>query len=221
MPRPRTASDADILEGVARAISRVGPGRLTLTDVGREVGLSPATLLQRFGSKRGLLLALAQHATSSIEACFAAARRSAHSPIAALMVAATDMARHVESPEALANHLAFLQVDLSDPDFHALALAGSERTLEGYETLLRDAIAAEEIAPCDVPRLARVIQATTGGSLINWAIHRDGPVLAWVSADLEAVLAPYRLSPAGSPRSSSDRAAPRTRHRMAGPPEAK
>jgi AcrR family transcriptional regulator len=218
MPRPRTASDAEILEGVTRAISRVGPGRLTLTDVGREVGLSPATLLQRFGSKRGLLLALAQYAASTIDACFAAARSAAPSPLAALMVAATEMARHVESPEALANHLAFLQIDLSDPDFHALALEGAKRTLQGYESLLSDAIAAREIVPCDVVRLARVIQAIAGGSLINWAIHRDGPVLAWLSADLDAVLAPYRHRPAGAARSPSDRPAPRTRHAAAAPP---
>ena len=169
--------------------------------MGREVGLSPKTLLQRFGSKRGLLLALAQHAALTIDACFAAARSAAPSPLAALMVAATDMARHVESPEALANHLAFLQIDLSDPDFHALALEGAKRTLQGYESLLSDAIAAREIVPCDVVRLARVIQAMTGGSLINWAIHRDGPVLAWLSADLDAVLAPYRYRPAGAARS--------------------
>lgn len=212
MPRPRTASDAEILEGVTRAISRVGPGRLTLTDVGREVGLSPATLLQRFGSKRGLLLALAQHAASTIDACFAAARAANPSPLGALMVAATEMARHVESPEALANHLAFLQIDLSDPDFHALALEGAKRALEGYEALLSDAIGAQEIVPCDVVRLARVIQAMTGGSLINWAIHRDGPVLAWLSTDLDTVVAPYRHRPQVVPRSPSDRAGPRARH---------
>ena len=58
-PRPRAASDADILDATARAMARLGPARLTLADVAREAGLSPATLVQRFGSKRGLLLAVA------------------------------------------------------------------------------------------------------------------------------------------------------------------
>ena len=40
-----------------RAVAVVGPARLALTDVARETGLAPATLLQRFGSKRGMLLA--------------------------------------------------------------------------------------------------------------------------------------------------------------------
>ncbi|MCA1563440.1 MAG: TetR/AcrR family transcriptional regulator, partial [Acidobacteria bacterium] len=39
-----------------QVMARLGPVRLTLADVAREIGLSPATLVQRFGSKRGLLL---------------------------------------------------------------------------------------------------------------------------------------------------------------------
>ncbi len=56
-PRPRSASNDDILDGVMRAIATVGPARLALTDVAEETGLAPATLIQRFGSKRGMLLA--------------------------------------------------------------------------------------------------------------------------------------------------------------------
>jgi AcrR family transcriptional regulator len=212
MPRPRTASDAEILEGATRAISRLGPWRMTLADVAREVGLSPATLLQRFGSKRGLLLALAKTGAGTVDECFAAARLATDSPIGALMRAATDMARHVESPEALANHLAFLQIDLSDPEFHGLALAHAERTLAGYEGLLLDAIADGELAPCDTAALGRAIRAMTGGSLINWAIHREGSVLDWVHADLETLLAPYRRSPTPLEATIARRSGPRTRH---------
>jgi AcrR family transcriptional regulator len=211
MPRPRTASDVEILEAASRTISRVGPGRLTLADVAGEVGLSPATLIQRFRSKRGLLLALARHAVGTIDECFASVRRGAGSPVGALLAAATEMAQQVESPEALANHLAFLQIDLSDPTFHAVALAGAQRTLAGYDALLREAIAAGEIAPCDTGALSRAIQAIAGGSLINWAIHRDGAVLDWLRADLDVLLGPYRRPRPGS-ADVVPRAAPRTRH---------
>jgi AcrR family transcriptional regulator len=51
-PRPRTASDEEILAATHRVISSVGP-RFTLADVAREIGLAPATLIQRFGSKKG------------------------------------------------------------------------------------------------------------------------------------------------------------------------
>ena len=47
--------DAAILRAAAEVIGRTGPARFTLAAVASEVGLVPATLVQRFGSKRGLL----------------------------------------------------------------------------------------------------------------------------------------------------------------------
>src|SRR5438045_4205506 len=98
-PRPRGASDADILAAAFRAVSRLGPARLTLADVAQEAGLSPATLVQRFGSKRGLLLALAGSAAEGVDACFAALRSEHPSPLAALVAGATHMARMATTPE--------------------------------------------------------------------------------------------------------------------------
>ena len=81
-PRPRTVADDKIIEAAAKVIGRVGPGNLTLADVGKEAGLSAATLVQRFGSKRGLLLAMATSAAESMEACFEMVRAAHPSPLA-------------------------------------------------------------------------------------------------------------------------------------------
>ena len=69
-PRPRTVSDAQILYATQRAMSRLGPTRMTLAAVAKEAGLSAATLVQRFGSKRGLMLALWATALDGIDGCF-------------------------------------------------------------------------------------------------------------------------------------------------------
>ncbi|MGH2614392.1 MAG: helix-turn-helix domain-containing protein, partial [Thermomicrobiales bacterium] len=66
--RPRTVTDAEILAAAERAIARHGPARLTLAHVAAEVGLTPPTLLQRFGSKRGLLLAVAARGADEFNA---------------------------------------------------------------------------------------------------------------------------------------------------------
>src|SRR5262245_43040121 len=84
-PRPRTVDDRGILEAASRIILKLGPGKFTLADVGREAGLSAATLVQRFGSKRALLLALARSACESVDACFATIRRTHPSPLDALV----------------------------------------------------------------------------------------------------------------------------------------
>jgi AcrR family transcriptional regulator len=194
-PRPRTIPDTDILMATMQVMARLGPVRLTLADVAREIGLSPATLVQRFGSKRGLLLAVAASGTEGIEACFDMVRAAHRSPLEALVAAATEMARMATSPEELANHLAFLQIDLSDPDFHRHTLDMSTRTNAGYRAFLDEAVRAGELVPCDTARLARAVSAIAGGSLIGWAIFREGTAEAFVRADLDTLLEPYRRPP--------------------------
>jgi AcrR family transcriptional regulator len=210
-PRPRTVDDADILMAAWRAISRIGPARLTLADVAKEIGLSPATLVQRFGSKRGLLLALAEGSVGSVDACFAAARAAHPTPLTALLAAATELTRYTATPEEMSNHLAFLQIDLSDPDFHKHALENSKLSLIGYQKLLDEAVSAGELVPCDTARLARAIGATAGGSLIAWAIFREGTAEAWVLEDLATLIAPYRRAP--NTRATSGKRARRRRPR--------
>jgi hypothetical protein len=92
----------------------------------------------------------------------------------------------------MANHLASLQIDLSDPDFHRLLLEDTRRQLTGYRALLDEAVDAGEIVPCDTARLARTMAALAGGSLLTWATLREGRAKRWVRDDLTTLLEPYR-----------------------------
>ena len=201
-PRPRTVTDADILMAAGRVISTVGPTRLTLAQVGRGVGLSAAALVKRFGSKRGLLLALSRQAVESVDACFAAVRTAHPAPLEAFVAAALEMTRYVQTPEEVANHLAYLQIDLSDPDFYALMKENSARIEAGYRRLLNEAVQAGALAPCDTGRLARAVGAMVTGSLLGWAIDRRGTAEAFVRADLSMLLDRYRTA-RGSTRSAT------------------
>ena len=201
-PRPRTVTDADILMAAGRVISTVGPTRLTLAQVGRGVGLSAAALVKRFGSKRGLLLALSRQAVESVDACFAAVRTAHPAPLEAFVAAALEMTRYVQTPEEVANHLAYLQIDLSDPDFYALMKENSARIEAGYRRLLNEAVQVGALAPCDTSRLARAVGAMVTGSLLGWAIDRRGTAEAFVRADLAMLLDRYRTA-RGSTRSAT------------------
>lgn len=193
-PRPRQASDEDILKAAFRAISRLGPVRMTLADVAAEAGVSAAALVQRFGSKRALLLAAAADAAGGGDYIFPGLRAKHRSPLAALVGMAECMALMGSTPDAIANTLAFLQIDLTDPDFHAHALRASAGTHAGIRALVRDAVAAGELVRCDAGRLASALQATMNGSMLNWAIHREGDLVSWVRRDLRTVLAPYQAA---------------------------
>ena len=191
-PRPRVTSDEAILAGAGRAIGRIGPARLTLADVAHEAGTSPATLVQRFGSKRGLLLALASMAAEGNKQEFAALRE-AHpsSPTAALLAMADCMSRLVSTPEEISNGLAFLQMDLTDPEFHRLALASGDVMHAETRRLVADAVKAGELTGVQVDSLARALQSVLHGSMVSWAIARQGSLRDWLKRDLETVLRPY------------------------------
>jgi AcrR family transcriptional regulator len=191
-PRPRQASDDEILKAVFRAITRLGPARLTLADVAGEAGISAAAVVQRFGSKRALLLAAAADAAGGSDYIFPGLRARYRTHVGALLGMAECMTLMGSTPEAIANTLAFLQIDLTDPDFHRHALAASRGTLAGVRALVRDAIQAGELRRCDAGRLASALQATMNGSMLNWAVHREGDMVRWIRRDLSTVLEPYR-----------------------------
>jgi len=192
VPRPRTVDDEALLAAALDLIGRVGPARLTLARVAEQVGLSPATLVQRFGSKRGLMLAAARRGTDWA-ARFAAAREAAPTRVEALVSALVEATAAVRTPEAMANSIAFLQLDLADDEFHAEALAGARAMRDEIEALLREALDAGELAGADPAMLAETVATAYNGALITWAIHREGEIGAWLRARLEAVLAPYAM----------------------------
>ena len=193
-PRPRQVSDDDILRAAFRAIAHIGPAALTLADVANEAGISAAAIVQRFGSKRALLLATAADAAGGDAYIFPALRARYASPVAALVGLADCMELMGTTPAEIGNNLAFFRVELSDPDFHRHALSASRRMHAGIRALVKDAVKGGELTRCDADRLAYAVQATLNGSLLNWAVHREGRLADWIRRDVRTLLAPYRVT---------------------------
>jgi AcrR family transcriptional regulator len=163
-----------------------------LADIAAEAGLTAGALVQRFGSKRDLLLAVSARAAETTPAMFAELRAAQTSPLAALRAYADCMAAMGESPSALAHHLAYLQMDLADPDFHRHTMRQARATRAALRGIIAEAITAGELASTVSPDdLARTVEVTVGGSLMAWAFYREGTAVDWVREDLDAVLRPY------------------------------
>jgi AcrR family transcriptional regulator len=190
--RPRSASDEQILDAAERAIARYGPAQLTLAHITAEVGLAPATLVQRFGSKRGLLLAVKARAPQAIRAAFTAIPSDAGSPMDRLHLALAALVRAIDSPVTLANTLAFMQLDLVDPEFTAIAVEQSRELRTQLRVLLVEGTVAGELVRHDHTRLAQAIYTNWSGSLMTWAVDGDGALTSWLHRDIETLLAPYR-----------------------------
>ena len=61
-PRPRKASDEEVFAAVYRVMNRLAPAQVTLTAIAAESGVTPSALVQRWGSKRALLLEVTRRA---------------------------------------------------------------------------------------------------------------------------------------------------------------
>jgi AcrR family transcriptional regulator len=172
---------------------------MRLEDVAREVGLSPATLLLRFKSKKKLLLAVAEHGITGMTEHFRERRANNIPPLHAITEVCDCVREMAEEPQQLANLLAFLQLSLEDPEFRVCAQRHDATLEREMALLLEDACARGEVVDCSATSLARAIIAMMRGSLLTWsALGQHTTPDLWVKADIETLLGPYRIT--GAPR---------------------
>jgi AcrR family transcriptional regulator len=192
-------TDDEIFAAAQRAMTRRGPHELTLAHIAVEAGVSPGRLVQRFGSKRAMLLALAERFAGSAGTVFDGLRAAHRRPLATLRAYAMCMADLAATPDALSRNLAYLQIDLTDPAFRAHLQANARATRLEIESLLHSAVKEGVLRrDVDAPRLARTIEVVISGSLMTYACYREGSAAAWIRRDLDAVLQPHLSAGPGS-----------------------
>src|SRR6185436_15392835 len=128
MPRKKILSDDEILERALPVMARTGPAGFTLAHVTEETGLSPATLLQRFGTKRAMIeraFARDNERFGTWIANLPEGRGPEKRGIAATLSVyrAATTSFHNEPRSELADHLLWLREDIRDPAFNAMARA--------------------------------------------------------------------------------------------------
>ncbi len=191
-PRRRKVEDADVFAALVRVMHRRGPAELTLRQIATEAGLTAGALVQRFGSKRALLLAHARYAAATGDTGAAVARLRASSPLETLRSVTGMYAQLAGSPRAAVRNLAYLHNDLADPALRRHLLRLSLAARRWYEEQIADAVAARQLRPdTDVRAMARLTEVTLRGSLLNWTLYRDGDAADWLRQDLDAMLRPH------------------------------
>jgi AcrR family transcriptional regulator len=191
-PRRRKAEDVDVFAALVRVMKRRGPAELTLRAIAAEAGVTAGALVQRFGSKRALLLAHARYAAATGDVGVTVPRPRTSSPLEALRSITAAYAQLADSPRAAVRNLAYLHNDLADPALRRHLLRLSRAARVWYEQRLGDAVAAGELrADADVQALARLIEVTLRGSFLSWTLYREGSAADWLREDLDATLRPY------------------------------
>ena len=188
MARPRTISDERVMAALAEVVGRLGPARLTLADVAQAAGVSTGMLVQRYGSKRALLLAFSSQ-TGAFEATMRQRYEAAPDPVEGLMRAVAERDR---DPQEFANHLAYLHLELADPEFRERLATHARGVRAELEHYLAEAVAAGLLDVPDIPALAAAVDSIRNGTQLTWAMHRRGTLADALRRDLTTLLTPYR-----------------------------
>ncbi|MEJ0065522.1 MAG: TetR/AcrR family transcriptional regulator [Caulobacteraceae bacterium] len=178
MARTKTISDEAVLAVAATVMFAKGPSDFTLADVAKAAGIAPATLVQRFGGKHGLVVAAIAQDNRTFE-CFLAELPREVGAEAVIGVFARMFPDVGVSADSFADQLLWLRQDMRDPDLNRLAR-------ERFETL-RAAVAAR-MPPLSIPAAdaAVLVEAQWQGVLVQWGIFRRGVLAQFVTDSLRA-----------------------------------
>jgi AcrR family transcriptional regulator len=178
MARRKAISDEAVLEAAAAVMFEQGPTGFTLADVARAAGVAPATLVQRFGDKHGLVVAALTRDNEVFAAELAALPRGqgAAAVIDVFRLMFPDVA---EFSPRFADQLLWLRQDMFDPDLNRLARA---------RFALLQQVIAERLPPLPIAaaEAARLVEAQWQGALLQWGVSHEGGLGDYVTRSLEA-----------------------------------
>lgn len=193
--RPRTFSDEAIYAATASVLARMGNEHLTLSHIADEVGCSPPALVQRFGSKRSLLMNYVSWTTGQIRQRFAEVAASDVTPLEKIKELAAfprsmrpyEIAEPEGLPTAVFMHLAAW----NDESFKPLVEERIELLENEFHALLTQATDAGQLAGCDEREMARtLVTAFSGISLQAISVAKE-PVEVRGSRLVDFLLSPY------------------------------
>jgi AcrR family transcriptional regulator len=180
MPRKRTIPDEVLLDAALAIVHGTGPAALSFATLAGQVGLAPSTIVQRFGTKAGLLRATLLRAWDHLDADTAAAIDRAgpgRDGVVDLLVAVGGQ----YDEDDYAEQLVVLREDLRDPVLRARGAAWIGSLAAAVEARLAE-------APGGPAGLGELVVAHWQGTLTVWGFTRPGPVDETTRRFLDALL---------------------------------
>jgi AcrR family transcriptional regulator len=180
MPRPRKIADDDVLEAVGSILSRQGPAALTFQSAAAATGLSPASLVQRYGSKDALLRAALLRMWDDLDAHTAAVDQM--HPVGsegAIALLVRLSAGYGADPDEAAQGLLLLREDFRDPVLRARGAAWGKALAAALGRRLSD-------DPARQPVLGALLASQWQGAILWWGFSREGTLRAHLRRELRA-----------------------------------
>ncbi|HET6953149.1 MAG TPA: TetR family transcriptional regulator [Acidimicrobiales bacterium] len=188
MGRKRTIADEDLLDAALDVVRAGGPDALTFAAVAARAGLAASTIVQRFGTKAGLLRAALSRAWDHLDAATATAVADAAPGPGGVIDLLVALSGQYGVDDDFADQLLLLREDLRDPVLRARGEAWLAVLTGAVEQRLGD-------APGGAGGLGDLVVAQWQGTLTVWGFLRHSPLGGAVRAALEDLIARLGLDP--------------------------
>ncbi len=183
MAQKKLMDDQSVLEKALLVISEYGPETFTLADVGRAVGLAPATLMQRFGSKQQLILLAAKQANVTLKKDLEKLKNKKLPWSQELLQLLISMPEGFGSRQDIANSLGLL---IARQLFESLR----QRILE----LLHIGQSHGEIDESfDIETIGWELDALRHGFVIQWTLSGKGTLKKWLEKSFKTYFERIRI----------------------------
>lgn len=177
MARPRTVTDEAILDATALVMGQAGRTGTTFASVAATTGLSPATLVQRYGTKDELIRAALLRAWDQLDASTIVADELAPVDAEGAVVLLVAMSGDEADQERFADGLLLLHEDMRDPVPRARGAAWGEMLAH----ILGRRLSTE---PAEQRRLGRLMASQWQGAILWWGFSRQGTLASYVGEQL-------------------------------------
>lgn len=168
MARPKTIPDEQVLDALFETLMETGPDGLTFTRAAKACGLSPATLVQRYGAQEALVQAILLRAWDRLDAeTEAADTEEALTPKGAINLLLRLMPPETAERDA-SSGLLLLREDVRNPVLRSRGAAWGHRLAEALGRRLSKDRAQGK-------RLGWQMASLWQGAHTWWAFTREGP----------------------------------------------
>jgi AcrR family transcriptional regulator len=175
MGRRKSISDEEILDRALPLMAAAGPAGFTLADVAREVGVAPATLIQRFGDKQTLVLKAFARDNDRFIPWLGNLPKGVGADIVVGIYA--DATRLFGDNPSLSDHLLWLREDIRDPAMNRLAQ-------QRFKLFRAEIVRRLPPLPIPADRAARLLDAQYHGAVVQWALEPEGKLADFVADSL-------------------------------------
>jgi AcrR family transcriptional regulator len=189
MPRKKILDDKTILQCAFEVILKVGASDFNLQDLSKKTGLSPSTLIQRFGSKKNILLEAIKLARQNLKEDLNKITLSHKSPTQQIINIYLEPVNLLKSPESVAKTLDLIKLEIKQKKLKPLVRDFFRIRRKKIKVLIIAGQKEQEIrSNLNSLQIISHLETLWHGSIVLWALIGKNTAHEWLKKELHFFL---------------------------------